>query len=134
VVRQRIAWCYSKIEILRYLTMRVLQAAVDGNPPGPESSIIKLYESQYHSRLTELAMDILGPAAMVRSGAPGVASLGPDPLGSPNSANAWQNVYMTARAATIYGGSSQIQRTTLGERVLGLPREPRAREGAVTAS
>lgn len=129
VIRQRLAWCYSKVEILRYLTMRVLAAAIAGDPPGPESSIIKLYESQYHSRATELAMDILGPSAMARSGDPAVASLGPDPYGSPNSANAWQNVYMTARAATIYGGSSQIQRTTLGERVLGLPKEPRPNVG-----
>jgi alkylation response protein AidB-like acyl-CoA dehydrogenase len=71
-------------------------------------------------------MDVLGMEGLVLSGDPGVEDLGPDPLGSPNSPAAWINQYMTARAATIYGGSSQIQRNTLGEQVLGLPREPRA--------
>jgi alkylation response protein AidB-like acyl-CoA dehydrogenase len=98
---------------------------LSGEPPGPESSILKLYESEYHARLTEFAMDVLGMEGLVLSGDPGVETLGPDPLGSPNSPAAWINQYMTARAATIYGGSSQIQRNTLGEQVLGLPREPR---------
>ena len=125
LIRQRVAWCYSKVEILRLLGLRVLTAAAQGRAPGPESSMLKLYWSEYRSRATELAMDILGPAGMVTSGAAGVASLGPEPLGAPNSIPAWQNGYLATRAATIYGGSSQIQRNTLGERVLGLPREPR---------
>lgn len=127
-IRQRLAWCHTKVEIIKYLGLKTLTGAAAGQPPGPESSILKLYESEYHARATELAMDILGMSATVRSGAPAVASLGPDPLGAPNSPSAWQNIYLTARAATIYGGSSQIQRNTLGERVLGLPREPRKEE------
>ena len=125
VVRQRLAWCHCRLEMLKYLGMRTFAGALSGEPPGPESSILKLYESEYHTRLTELAMDVLGMEGLVLSGDPGVETLGPDPLGSPNSPAAWINQYMTARAATIYGGSSQIQRNTLGEQVLGLPREPR---------
>lgn len=125
VVRQRLAWCHCRLEMLKYLGMRTLDSALSGEPPGPESSITKLYESEYHAAVTELAMDVLGMDGLVLSGNPGIASLGPDPLGAPNSPAAWINQYMTARAATIYGGSSQIQRNTLGEQVLGLPREPR---------
>ena len=124
LVRQRLAWCHSKVEIMRLLSLRALTTALSGEPPGAQSSLLKIFISQFEASLTELAMDVLGAEGLVRSGEPGVASRGPDPLGSPNSANAWQNVYMTARAATIYGGSAQIQRNTLAERVLGLPREP----------
>jgi alkylation response protein AidB-like acyl-CoA dehydrogenase len=129
-VRQRVAWCHCKVEMLRFLGLRNLSGALSGQPPGPESSIIKLYESEYHAALTDLAMDVLGMDGLASQGAPGVAALGPDPLGSPNTSAAWINQYLTARAATIYGGSSQIQRNTLGERVLGLPREPRYSAGA----
>jgi alkylation response protein AidB-like acyl-CoA dehydrogenase len=124
-IRQRLAWCHSKVEILRLLTLRALTTALAGDPPGARSSILKTFISDYESRLTELAMDVLGPAGLLRTGEPGVSNLGPDLLGAPNSVNAWQNVYMTARAATIYGGSGQIQRNTMAERLLGLPPEPK---------
>jgi alkylation response protein AidB-like acyl-CoA dehydrogenase len=124
-IRQRIGWCHTQVEGIRLLSLRVLARAQQGIPPGPDSSLIKLHETTYHTALTELAMDVLGPAGLVRTGAPAAATLGPDPLGAPNTSAAWQHVYMTSRAATIYGGSSQIQRNTLGERVLGLPKEPR---------
>jgi len=126
LVRQRVAWCYTKVEMLGHLGRQVLARAASGQPPGPESSLLKLYSSEYHARLTELAVDVLGMSAAVPSGAPSVAHLGADPLGSPNTPAAWVQKFMIARAATIYGGSSQIQRTTIGERVLGLPPEPRA--------
>jgi alkylation response protein AidB-like acyl-CoA dehydrogenase len=124
-IRQRLAWCWSKVEIVRHLGLNVLQGILTGAAPGPESSILKLYGSEYHARLTELAIDVLGMEATVVEGPPALATLGADPLGASNSPSAWQSIFMTARAATIYGGSSQIQRNTLGERVLGLPREPR---------
>jgi alkylation response protein AidB-like acyl-CoA dehydrogenase len=124
-IRQRIAWCYSKVELLRMLGLKSAELASAGVAPGPESSIFKLYDSEYHSRVTELAIDVLGMEGQVTSGRGPVAALGADPLGSPSSTAAWQAVYLRARAATIYGGSSQIQRTTLAERVLGMPREPR---------
>ena len=125
VVRQRLAWCHTKVEMLKYLGLRNLAGALNGEPPGPESSIIKLYESEYHAEVTQLAMDVLGMEALALQGARGMATLGPDPLGAPNSSAAWINQFLTARAGTIYGGSSQIQRNTLAERVLGLPREQR---------
>ncbi|WP_219506090.1 acyl-CoA dehydrogenase family protein [Nonomuraea ceibae] len=128
-VRRRLAWCWSKVEILRVLGLKTLASVQAGATPGPESSILKLYAAEYHARITELALDLLGSDAMVRSGDPGAAKIGVDPLGTPNSPSAWQHAFLTARAGTIYGGSSQIQRTTLGEQVLGLPREPRPEGG-----
>jgi alkylation response protein AidB-like acyl-CoA dehydrogenase len=129
-VRDRLAWFHCRLEMLGFLAQRNLQGALSGEPPGPESSIIKLYESEYHSQITELALELLGLDCLAWLGDAGVAHLGPDPLGSPSSPAAWQRQFMTSRAATIYGGTSQIQRNTLGEQVLGLPREPRPTPGA----
>lgn len=122
LIRQRFAWCWSRATILRYLALRAVTRQLDDAATGPESSILKLYVSTYQQRVTELAMDVLGPDAAVLSGRGAVAHLGPDPLGGANDPAAWETVFLTARAATIYGGSSQIQRNLLAERVLGLPR------------
>ena len=130
LIRQRIADTRIGVEMMRMLTMRARQRASRGKSPGPESSVFKLFETTFDLRLTELAMDLLGLAGTVRTGAPSATVLGPDPAGTPNSAVAWQHSYLRSRAAVIYGGSSQIQRTTIGEQVLGLPREPRATGGA----
>ncbi|MFR9804072.1 acyl-CoA dehydrogenase family protein [Pseudonocardia sp. RS010] len=126
LVRDRLARCYTKVQILRHLGLRALSAGISGNPPGPESSILKLYGAEYHNEVTELALDVLGPAGLAPTGEPASNTLGADPLGSdPLSASSWSTVAMLARAATIYGGSSQIQRSTIAEQILGLPREPR---------
>jgi alkylation response protein AidB-like acyl-CoA dehydrogenase len=127
VIRQRIAACWSKVQIIRYLGLRALSAGIDGRPPGPESSIVKMYGAEYHKEVTELAMDIAGAAGIAPRGMPAVASLGADPLGvDPLSVSSWSTVFLLARAGSIYGGSSQIQRNTIAEQILGLPREPRA--------
>lgn len=122
--RQDFAWCYSKVEIMRFLAMRMLTSALSEGRPGAEASLFKIYGSEYHQRVTELAMRVLGMDGTVVTGKSGIASLGPDPAGGPNSSAAWGKVFLTARAATIYGGSSQIQRNVIAERILGLPREP----------
>ncbi|MEV1065930.1 acyl-CoA dehydrogenase family protein [Streptomyces sp. NPDC050263] len=68
VVRQRIAWCWSKVEIMRYLGYRTLTGWLKGADPGPESSIAKLYWSEYHTEVTDLAMDIMGLHSQVPAG------------------------------------------------------------------
>ena len=129
VIRQRLAWCWSKVEIMRYLGMRSLTSFLSGNAPGPEGSIFKIFWSEYQQVSTALAMDILGPAAMVPTGrAPSGAFQADDP-GAPNSSASWSTVFLNARAGTIYAGTSQIQRNIVGEMVLGLPKEPRADAG-----
>ncbi|MFC0533975.1 acyl-CoA dehydrogenase family protein [Phytohabitans kaempferiae] len=123
IVRDRLADCWSRLQGIRHLGLRILIAAANGNQPGPESSLFKLCTSEYHATVTEFALDVLGMDATVCSGAGAVGLRGADPLGSPNSPAAWQDGYLSARAGTIYGGSSQIQRNTIAEHVLGLPRD-----------
>jgi alkylation response protein AidB-like acyl-CoA dehydrogenase len=125
VIRQRLAWCYSKVEIMRYLGYRVLTSFLAGRPLGPESSITKVYWSEYHQAATELAADILGLDALAPSGRRPGSWTRADDVGAPNSSASWSTVLLTARAETIYAGTSQVQRNILGEMVLGLPKEPR---------
>ena len=134
VLRQRLAWAYSKVQIMRYLGMRALTAWLNGGQPGPEASISKLYWSEYHLKSTELAMDIMGLHGLVPTGrAPGSA-FGPDDPGAANDTASWTGTFLNARAGTIYAGTSQVQRNIIGELILGLPKEPRADAGAWSKS
>ncbi len=135
VVRRAVAECWSIVHVLHCLALRALTAGTSGDPPGPESSITKMITSQYRQRITELALDILGADALTPSGSPAMAPLGPQPAGlSPLSSAAWVADALHARPGTVYGGSLQIQRNTLAERVLGLPKEPRIPAAARPAS
>lgn len=125
VIRQRLAWCHSQVEIMRYLGMRTLTGFLRGRHPGPEGSTFKLFWSEYHRIVTELAVDILGADAMVPSGRPPSNAFQTDDVGAPPDSASWVGVFLNARAGTIYAGTSQIQRNILGEMVLGLPKEPR---------
>jgi alkylation response protein AidB-like acyl-CoA dehydrogenase len=128
-IRQRLAWCYSKVEIMRYLGMRALTSFLRGQPPGPEGSLGKIFWSEYQQKSTELAMDILGADGLVPSGRPPSNAFQTDDPGAPNSSASWAVTFLNARAGTIYAGTSQIQRNIIGEMVLGLPKEPRADAG-----
>ncbi len=125
LIRQRLAWCYSKVQIMRYLGMRTLTRFLQGHHPGPDGAISKLYWSEYHKVVTELAVDILGAEALTPSGRMPSSAFQTDDAGAPNSSNSWVGTFLNARAGTIYAGSSQIQRNIIGEMVLGLPKEPR---------
>jgi alkylation response protein AidB-like acyl-CoA dehydrogenase len=126
VIRQRLAWCYSKVQIMRYLGMRTLTQFLRGHQPGPDGGIFKLYWSEYHRIVTELAVDIIGSEAMTPRGRAPSSAFQTDDEGAPNSSNSWALTFLNARAGTIYAGTSQIQRNILGEMVLGLPKEPKA--------
>jgi alkylation response protein AidB-like acyl-CoA dehydrogenase len=125
VIRQRLAWCYSQVEIMRFLGMRTLTGFLQGQHPGPEGSIFKLFWSEYHRIATELAMDILGADGTVPTGRRPSNSFQTDDMGAPNDTASWAGVFLNARAGTIYAGTSQIQKNILGEMMLGLPKEPR---------
>ena len=127
-VRQRLAWCYSKVQIMRYLGMRVLTQFLNGHQPGPDAAITKLYWSEYHRVVTELGVDLLGAEAMTPAGRQPTSIFGPDDVGAPNSSSSWVETFENSRAGTIYAGSSQVQRNILGEMVLGLPKEPAVRD------
>ena len=111
VLRQRLARSYAELEILRYNTLRSL-SGYDGPVAPPEASIIKLYWATWHRRLGELALDIRGPAGLVAEG-------------FPYELDEFQRTFLFSRSETIYGGSNEIQKNIIGERVLGLPPEPK---------
>lgn len=125
VIRQRLAWCYSKVQIMRWIGMRTLTKFLAGHHPGPDGGIFKLYWSEYHKVVTELALDIMGADALVPEGRWPSNAFQTDDEGAPNDSASWVGTFLIARAGTIYAGSSQIQRNIVGEMVLGLPKEPR---------
>jgi alkylation response protein AidB-like acyl-CoA dehydrogenase len=129
-VRDRLAWCYTAVETMRVLGYRILTQYLRDGELGAAASISKLYWSEYHQRVSELAMHIMGADGLVPSGARPVRNVRTDAPNAPNSTASWTNVFLlNARAGTVYAGSSEIQRNILGETVLGLPKEPRADVG-----
>ena len=129
MVRQQLAWVHSKVEILRYQGLRTLTTVLGNGVLGPESSINKLLWSELFQKMTELSMHLLGADAMVPSGAGPLSTIAPEAAGDPDSSERWVTHFLGARPASIYSGSNEIQRNILGERVLGLPKEPRSDEG-----
>lgn len=115
LVRDELAGAWVGLQIMKYNGLRMLTDLVKKGVLGPASSIGKLYWSNWHRNLGELAMRILGPEGQIIASAPdGGYDL-----------DEMQRSFMFSRSETIYAGSSEIQRNILGERVLGLPREPR---------
>jgi len=125
-LRQRLAACYSQVQIMKWLGWRTLTKFLAGHHPGPDAAISKLFWSEYHRIVTELSLDVLGADAMAPSGRSPSSAFQTDETGAANSSASWVGTFLNARAGTIYAGSSQIQRNIIGEMVLGLPREPRA--------
>jgi alkylation response protein AidB-like acyl-CoA dehydrogenase len=110
IVRQRLAAAWIGLRIMRFNALRTL-AALEGDELTREGMITKLHWAIWHRRLGELAMDVLGTDAEIAGALPYDLT----PL---------QRLFLFTRSDTIYGGSNQIQRTIIGERALGLPREP----------
>ena len=115
--RQELADSYVGVQIMKYNGMRMLTGLVRTGVLGPEASIGKLYWSNWHRTLGERAMHVLGPAGGIVEGTPGDDSA--------YALSEFQRIFMFSRSETIYAGSSEIQRNIIGERVLGLPREPK---------
>ena len=130
VIRQRLMKFYAKIHILRFHGLRSLSATLNNSRDLSVAAIgafNKMYWSEMHKEAMELALDIYGPAAMlVDCGGdgswPGTAREKRRP-GYPVSA--MMSAFFFSRSETIWGGTSQIQRNIVGERVLGLPKEPK---------
>ena len=116
-VRRELAWAKTQVTIMRSSWQRTVAEVAAGEQPGPQMSTWKLAWSEYHLRLGALALEIAGPAAMVR------------PEGSGYALGHWQDTFLVAHSGTIYAGTSEVQRNIIGENVLGLPREPRVPEG-----
>jgi alkylation response protein AidB-like acyl-CoA dehydrogenase len=110
-VRRTLALLQTEATALRLTCYRYLLALPADEVPGPEGSVLKLYWSELNQRITELAWDLLGPAA-----------LSEEALAAIPGAGRWRYEMLRARANTIEAGTSEILRTTIAERVLGLPR------------
>ncbi len=124
LIRQRLAAAYAQVEIMRYLGMGTLTSYLAGNEPGPAAALTKLVWSEHHKVITELALDILGADAMVPEGRWPSSSIQTDDPGAPDDSASWVGTFYVARGGTIYAGTSQVQRNIIGERILGLPKEP----------
>ncbi len=125
-VRDRLAQLHIRCEIMRYLGGRIITGVLRGDGTlGPEASIAKLYWSEYHKAVTDVALDVLGADALMMDGRVPLRAYRTDDPGAPASSGSWLGTFYNATAGTIYAGTSEVQRTILGEAVLGLPREPR---------
>ena len=102
VLRQRLAQAHIEVEMLRLVGYRSLTRLLRTGEPGAESSIEKVLGSETDQHLQELAMQLLGPHALVPS--------------------AFGDAYLYSRSETIMGGTSEIQRNVIATRMLGLPR------------
>lgn len=107
VLRDRLAQQSAEFEIMRVNAVRSLTEATPG-----ADNVAKLVWSGWHRRLGELAMEVAGAASLTAAG-------------ESYDLDRWQRLFLFSRADTLYGGSDEIQRNILAERVLGLPKEVR---------
>ncbi|GGT36286.1 acyl-CoA dehydrogenase family protein [Streptomyces purpureus] len=116
VLKDRLVRQWAELRTMRWNALRTLGG---GATPGPEAAgapnVAKLLWGRWHQRLGELAMQVKGPAG----------AAGPGPWSESYELDELQRLFLFSRADTIYGGSDEIQRTVIAERILGLPKEPR---------
>ena len=132
IIRQGLAQYYTKIQILKVNGLRSLSATLTGSKDLGVAALgatNKMYWSEMHKAAMELMLDIMGPSSMlidssVGSGSwPGTAR---EKRREGYPVSAMMSAFFFSRSETIWGGTSQIQRNIVGERVLGLPKEPQA--------
>lgn len=116
VMRQNIARIYTEHVLLEIIRMRTLTQRLRGAQPGPESSIRKIIADEHGQHVMALARELIGADAMLT----GIENESKKTLQN----HAWYSGYMFSQALTIGGGTGEVQRNILGERVLGLPHEP----------
>ena len=101
MLRQKLARVYLEAELLKLISDRAISAELHGRGMGPEGSIAKLVWSETEQHLTEVASDVLGPDAL---------------------SGTWARDRVYSRALTIAGGTTQVNKNILAQRILGLPR------------
>ena len=106
-IAQRLGKLRVEVTAMRAMTLTSVSRARRSPVPGPEGSMLKIFLADLEQRLRRLAMEILGPEGLVMG----------------ETAEDWPNLYLRSYASTIGGGTSEIQRNIVGERVLGLPRD-----------
>ncbi len=110
-VREMLAQSYADIELMRLTNLRYITRYLRGIQPAEESSLMKLHWSMTEQRLYDLGMTLGGPAALAMSSSPRGLCDG-----------SWNTYYFQSRSVTIYGGTQDIQRNLIAERIYGLPR------------
>ncbi len=113
VLRQRLAALHVESQVLRLIRLRTLSARVRGLEPGPEASVRKALADEHGQHVMALALELAGTGALLADRGP----YGTD-------TRLWADGYLYSRALTIGGGTSEVQRNIIAERVLGLPRDP----------
>lgn len=111
--RDRLGRLYVEAEVMRLLGLRILSEQIAGRFPGPEAAVKKLLADRHGQAVMDLAADLAGPWGMT-------AEAGP--FGTPPAEWPWGLLF--SRALTVGGGTSEVLRSIIGERILGLPKEP----------
>lgn len=111
IVRQKIAQFAIEVAVLRYTAYRNVTMIQRTGVPGPEGSILKIFWSELEQRLKDTAIEILGPYGLLPRDAERAVDDG-----------FWTHELLWSRSATIYAGTSEVQRNIIAQRVLGLPR------------
>lgn len=135
VMRQRLAGVYIEHVLLDLIRMRTLSARLRGEQPGPEASIRKILADEHGQNVMEVARDLIGPEAMLQhveeesrenhAGLGGGGGVGTRPLEHAG----WLHGYLFARSLTIGGGTGEVQRNIVAERVLGLAHDVDVQQG-----
>ncbi len=112
LVRQRVGQLCIETEALRLTTLRILTKMLRGEPAGPEGSVAKLFFSETWQRVAELGLELQGAYAMLDAGTSWIVDDG-----------VWQYRALRSRGNTIQGGTSEIMRNIIAERVLGLAKD-----------
>jgi alkylation response protein AidB-like acyl-CoA dehydrogenase len=110
VARDRLARCESAVRILAFNAARTASALETTGSPGPSASVARLFQSQLEQTFYETAVDLLGPDALLRSGDRAIEG------------GRWAAGYLHSRGATIGAGTAEIQRNTIADQILELPR------------
>jgi alkylation response protein AidB-like acyl-CoA dehydrogenase len=118
LLRRRLVDLHIESEILRLIRLRTVTAAIAGRQPGPEASIRKVLADEHGQHIMSVAKDLAGPGGTL-------TDVGP--LGTP--VQLWHYGYLFAPALTIGGGTGDVQRNIIGERVLGLPHDLDVEQG-----
>ena len=115
VLRQRVASVWAESEILRLLRLRTVSAHMRNHEPGPEASVRKALSDRHGQRVFGLAVELSGAWGMLDTD---------NPVLPPAKGWTWSSGFLYSPALTIGGGTSEVQRNIIAERVLGLPRDP----------